>query len=286
VHHPGKLNKADTLSRPPGVDEGKHDNENTLVLPDKLFAWATEVSNLEQQVWDWQARTPDYFAELHRSYPLDSVNHHWVHQGRPVVADQGDLKQQILHEYHDHALAGHPGIATTLQKVSEDYWWPMMWQYVQNYVKGCATCQMTKPHTVKPKPPLMPVTVERKAIPFQTISLDLITDLPVSRGYDSILTVVDHDCSKAAFFLPCQKTIDAEEVAQLYVEHIFPLFGCPHHIISDRDPHFTAHFTRQMCELLGVTQNISSTYHPQTDGQSERANQWVEQYLQIYGSSQ
>jgi RNase H-like domain found in reverse transcriptase len=92
VHRPGKLNKADALSRPPGVDEGKHDNENTLVLPDKLFAWATEVSNLEQQVWDWQAHTPDYFAELHCSYPLDSVNHHWMYQGRPVVADQGDLK--------------------------------------------------------------------------------------------------------------------------------------------------------------------------------------------------
>jgi hypothetical protein len=66
---------------------------------------------------------------------------------------------------------------------------------------------MTKPNTVKPKPPLMPITVERKAIPFQTISLNLITDLPVSKGYDSILTIVNHDCLKAAFFLPCQKTI-------------------------------------------------------------------------------
>jgi Integrase zinc binding domain len=177
------------------VDKEKHDNENTLVLPDKLFARAAEVSSLEQQVWDWQARTPSYFTELHCSHPLDSVNHHWVHQGRPVVANQKDLKRQILHEYHDHALAGHPGIATTLQKVSEDYWWPTMQQFVQNYVKGCATCQMMKPNTVKPKPPLMPITVEPKAIPFQTISLDLITDLPVSKGYDSILTVVDHDSS-------------------------------------------------------------------------------------------
>jgi hypothetical protein len=90
VHRPGKLNKADALSRPPGVDEGKHDNEDTLVLPDKLFTRAAEVSGLEQQVWDWQACTPSYFAELHRSYPLDSVNHHWVHQGRPVVTVRRD----------------------------------------------------------------------------------------------------------------------------------------------------------------------------------------------------
>jgi hypothetical protein len=126
VHHPGKLNKANALSRPPRVNEGKHDNENTLVLPDKLFVWAIEVSGLEQQVWDWQACTPDYLTELHHSHPLNSVNHHWMHQGRLVVTDQEDLKQQILHEYHNHALAGHPGIVIMLQKVSEDYWWPTM----------------------------------------------------------------------------------------------------------------------------------------------------------------
>jgi Integrase zinc binding domain len=173
-----------------------------------------------------------------------------------------------------------------LWMVAEDYWWPTMKQFVQNYVKGCATCQLTKPNTHQPKPPLMPITVEAKAIPFQTISLDLITDLPTSKGYDSVLTIVDHDCSKAAIFLPCQKTIDAEEVAQLYVQHVFPHFGHPHHGISNQDPCFTSHFTHQMCALLGITQNISTTYHPQMDGQSECANQWVEQYICIYGNSQ
>jgi Integrase zinc binding domain len=176
------------------------------------------------------------------------------------------LKRHILQEYHDHALAGHPGIATTLQMVAEDYWWPTMKQFIQNYVKGCATCQLTKPNTHQPKPPLMPITVETKAIPFQTISLDLITDLPTSKGYDSVLTIVNHNCSKAAIFLPCQKTVDAEEVTQLYVQHVFPHFGHPHHVISDWDPHFTSHFTHQMCTLLGITQNISTTYHPQMDG--------------------
>jgi hypothetical protein len=76
---------------------------------------------------------------------------------------------------------------------------------------------MMKPNTVKPKPPLMPITVEPRAIPFQTISLNLITDLPVSRRYNLILTVVDHDYLKAALFLHCQKMIDTKEVAQLYV---------------------------------------------------------------------
>ena len=196
------------------------------------------------------------------------------------------LQQQILQHYHDHALAGHPGITTTLQMVAKDYWWPDMKQFVQNYVKGCAVCQATKPNTVQPRAPLLPIAVVPKAIPFQTISLDLITDLPVSKGYDSILTIVDHDCSKAAIFLPCRKTIDVEGIAHLYVQHVFSHFGHPQHVISDRDPRFTAQFMRQMCALLGITQNISTAYHPQTDGQSECANQWVEQYLRIYGNSQ
>jgi Integrase zinc binding domain len=173
-----------------------------------------------------------------------------------------------------------------LQLVAEDYWWPTMKQFIQNYVKGYATCQLTKPNTHQPKPPLMLITVEMGAIPFQTISLDLITDLPMSKGYDLVLTIVDHDCSKAAIFLPCQKTIDAEEVARLYVQHMFPHFGHPYYVISDRDPYFTSHFTHQMCALLGITQNISTAYHPQTDGQSKRTNQWVEQYIHIYGNNQ
>ena len=86
---------------------------------------------------------------------------------------------------------------------------------------------MTKLNTVQPRALLLPITVTPKAIPFQTISLNLITDLPVSRGYDSILTIINHDCSKAAVFLPCQKTIDVEGIAQLYVQHVFPHFSHP-----------------------------------------------------------
>ena len=124
--------------------------------------------------------------------------------------------------------------------VAKDYWWLDMKQFVQSYVKGCATCQMTKPNTMRPRAPLLPITATPKAIPFQTISLDLITDLPMSKGYDSVLTIIDYDCLKAAVFLPCQKTIDVEGIVQLYVQHVFPHFGQPQHIILDRDPWFTA----------------------------------------------
>jgi transposase InsO family protein len=98
-------------------------------------------------------------------------------------------------------------------------------------------------------------------------------DLPTSQGYDSVLTIVDHGCSKAAIFLPCHKTIDATGVAVLYSARIFPFYGIPKRIISDQDPQFTAQFIQQLCTTLGISWNFSMAYHPQTDGQSERANQ-------------
>ena len=86
------------------------------------------------------------------------------------------------------------------------------------YVRGCTVCQSTKPNTVRPKLPMLPITHEQQQYPFQTIAMDLITDLPVSCGYDSILTIVDQGCTKAAVFLPCHKTIDAVGVASLYAQ--------------------------------------------------------------------
>jgi hypothetical protein len=157
-----------------------------------------------------------------------------------------------------------------------------MADFITNYVKGCATCQATKPSTNKPRVPLYPITTDRSALPFQVIAIDLIVDLPPSDGYDSILTVTDHDVSKATLFFPCNQTIGGTGVASLFAKHIFPHFGVPMRIISDRDTRFTSHFVTELCQLLDIEQNISTAYHPQTDGQSEWTNQWLEQYLRIY----
>ena len=120
--------------------------------------------------------------------------------------------------------------------------------------------------------------------PFQYIAMDLITDLPPSNKYDAILTIVDQGCSKAAKFLPCHKTIDGQGVAQLYFKHLFPWFGIPKRIISDRDPRFTSHFSKAVCKATGIQQNLSTAFHPRTDGQSERMNRWIEDYLHHFVS--
>jgi hypothetical protein len=118
-----------------------------------------------------------------------------------------------------------------------------------------------------------------EALPFQTIALDFIIKLPVSNGYDSILTIMDHDCSKAAIFIPCNETISAEGVAELYLCYVFPRYSLPLKIISNRDPRFTSKFMQELFRLIGAKANTSTAYHPRTNGQSGRTNQFLGQFL-------
>ena len=118
--------------------------------------------------------------------------------------------------------------------------------------------------------------------PFNVIALDLITQLPRANGYDAILTIMDQGCSRAAIFLPCHTTITREGVALLYLKHLFLWFRVPSRVISDRDPQFTSHFTQALTTKLSIGQNISTAFHPQTDGLTEHKNQWVEQYICLY----
>ena len=111
------------------------------------------------------------------------------------------------------------------------------------------------------------------------MAMDLITGLPNRQGFNAILMIVDHGCSRAAVFLPCTTNISRPGIAQLYLDHIYRWFGLPTKIISNRDPHFMSHFRKAITKKLGIQQNLSTTFHPQTDGLSEWKNQWVEQYL-------
>ena len=122
--------------------------------------------------------------------------------------------------------------------------------------------------------------------PFAQVAMDLITGLPLSEGYDAILTIIDHGCSRAALFLPCKTTILGPQIAKLYLRHLYPWYGLPEKIISDRDPRFTLHFGKSLTKELQVQQNILTAFHPQTDGLTEHTNQWVKQYLQLITSNQ
>ena len=196
-----------------------------------------------------------------------------------VVTGGESEKHKIIQAYHDMPAYGHPGISRTKDLVAKYYWWPQLAQDAQEYIKGCTNCQQNKVNIHPQKAALSPITPLTKALPFQTIAMDFIVKLPESAGFDSILTITDHDCTKMLIVIPCRETITAEGVAELFLRQIFPQFRLPSKIISDRDPRFVSKFMKELCRLMGITQNISTAYHPRTDGQSERSNQWLEQYL-------
>jgi hypothetical protein len=191
------------------------------------------------------------------------------------------LRKWILYLTHDHLTAGHPGHFTTLVNVKRDYWWPGMGTFVRNYIDGCATCQQMKSQTHPSAPPLNPIP-STTLRPFAQLSVDLITDLPESQGYDSVMVVVDHGLMKGVILTPCNKTITTKGVAKLFFSKVFSRFGLHEKLISDRGPQFASKFAKELRKLLDYEVALSTAYHPQTDGQTERMNQELETYLQIY----
>jgi hypothetical protein len=284
LHHiPGKNNgRADALSRRPDYDQGERDNENVIVLPDNVFV-KTGSTTFEPP---HAAQNEDILRPWVDPHQLKKINGEWWKGQRRVITGDTEMRRTIIKNHHDLPAYGHPGISRTTDLVAKYHWWPNLATEVQNYIKGCAECQRHKINTQARKAPLSPITPVREALPFQTIALDFIVKLPVSNGYDSILTITDHDCSKAAIFIPCNETINAEGVAGLYLRYVFPRYGLPTKIISDRDPRFTSKFMKELLHLIGATTNTSTAYHPRTDGQSERSNQFLGQFLRPWVNAQ
>jgi len=201
-HIPGSTNTvADLLSRRKDLNKWVDSNEPCILLPDHLFALTNPV-------------------EVHKVFLEDDPN----------------LRRDVLQTLHDSPAAGHPGISNTWELVRKQYKGPRLREFVEQYVKGCAHCQESKTNIHQSKAPLQHFDTPVKEGPFQYVSMDLITDLPKSQGFNSILTIVDQGCSKAAKFIPCTKTIDGTGVALEYLKHLVPWFGLPKRIILDRNP--------------------------------------------------
>lgn len=157
-----------------------------------------------------------------------------------------------------------------------------MGKTIEDYVNGCDLCQRVKPRTHAPYGPLKPLsTPDRK---WTHISYDFITGLPECEGKDGILVVVDR-FSKGAHFIPCKiEGLTAESTARLFLDNVWKLHGTPESTISDRGTQFNNHFLKRLYELLDIKPSFSSAYHPETDGQTERVNQILENYLRNFVS--
>ena len=191
--------------------------------------------------------------------------------------------RDLVKSLHDSPAGGHKGFFRTLHQMQKDYWWPGMSTFLHKYISGCADCQAAKVNTHPMVPGLSPLAVEHP-LRFSSISVDLITGLPDSHGYDSVMVMVDHGLTKGVIYCPCTKNIDSEGIAQLFFTNVFPRFGLHSKIISNRGPQFTSAFMRELARLLQYDIALSTAYHPQTDGETERVNQELETYLRLFAS--
>ena len=189
------------------------------------------------------------------------------------------LRNEIICLYHSAPHVGHPGLEKMFELISQNYVWNSLRSDVSRFVKSCPQCQQTKVYPSKPAGLLNlipPVTT-----PWEEITADFIVELPLSQGYNSIFVVVDR-FTKRAHFIPTTSTISAEGTAHLFRDNVWKHHGWPKKIILDRRPQFAVKFTLELNKLLGIKMALSTAFHPQTDSQTERTKQELEQYLQLY----
>ena len=267
--------QSDALSRRPDLIPMKDtDNEDMRLLLDNLFLNLLDLT-LRGRVLDL-GQLDDFLKKFSINDLPFGTQDNWklelidgrntlFYKGQNYVPDDLDLWHDIVKMLHDHETAGHPGEMKTLVSVERLYWWPGLQTFVWNYVRGCGVCQQYKINWLPSHPSYMPIPQASTTRPFTHCSMDLITDLPLLDGFDSILVMVDHGLMKAVILLPCNKMIMAEQVANLLLENLYKRFGLPDEIISDRGPQFAAHAFWELLKLLNVTSKLSMAYHPQTD---------------------
>lgn len=216
--------------------------------------------------------------DLPGDYELSSDNILFL-DGRICVPNDSSIKKRILEECHDSPAAGHFGVAKTYDQVAKHYHWPGLRKYIKDYIAGCDTCTRSKNHRHKLYGLLSSLPIPDS--PWMSVSVDFITQLPPSDKYTAICVFVDR-FSKMALFAPTFNQVDAVGTVDLFFKHVFCLFGLPQDIVSDRGVTFTSKFTQAMLKSLDVKQKLSTAFHPQTDGQTERVNSVLEQYLRCY----
>ena len=283
VHTPGtKKILSDALSRwPDFCPDEYHDNEDIVMLPDHMFLQLIDLDlqqkivlsdSLDQQALDTltfllndSLTVPLPLKQDLKDWTVHTDNNHQYlfYQGRAYIPQNDNLRQDIVRNFHDHITAGHPRELGTYNTIWQHYWWPGLRMFVKNYVQGCGLCQQFKIDRSPMKPALLPTEGAHVPRPFAYCSIDLITDLPLVDGFDSILVVVDQGLSKGVNLIPCTKTLTSEDMAQLLLDNLYKRFRLPDKIISDQGPQFASKAFTELLKLLGIKSALSTAYHPQ-----------------------
>ncbi|GJS74241.1 putative reverse transcriptase domain-containing protein [Tanacetum coccineum] len=278
-YHPGKANVvADALSRKERTEPLR---VRALVmtigldLPKRILEAQIEAQKPENLV------NEDVGGMIRRDIPKERLEPRadgtlCLH-GRSWIPCYGDLRSVIMHESHKSKYSIHPGSEKMYQDVKKLYWWPNMKADIATYVSKCLTCARVKAEHQRPSGLLVqPEIPEWK---WDNITMDFITKLPrSSQGLDTIWVIVDR-LTKSSHFLPIRENDPLDKLAKLYLNRIVARHGIPASIIYDRNGRFTSNFWRSFQKALGTDISMSTAYHPETDGQSERTIQTLEDML-------
>ena len=206
-------------------------------------------------------------------------------QGAVYVPQSPAVTEELMRMHHDDPYSGHFGQARTLDLLQRKYYWTGMGADVERYTKTCQICQLNRVPRHKPYGQLASLPIPKG--PGEDYSMDFIVDLPPSRWrgevYDSILVVVDR-YTKLAIYIPTRKTLDAEQLADAFADKVLSRLGTPKSIVTDRGSLFTSKFWGELCHHMRIRRRLSTAFHPQTDGQTERQNQTLEHYLRAFAN--
>lgn len=298
--HSGRVTLATTTLKrnERGLVEGSGELQHLMprIAAIEAVAGTTAYKDLEPALLETLRITQEKDSSLHdmrkklhagEKPPQWSIDHTGVirHNRRIAVPQDRSLKQEILKSIHDDPYAGHFSSERTIELLRRNFWWPQLRKDVVDYVQTCDICQRTKSKRHRPYGELQ--ALPRPERPWSDISMDFVTGLPPSKktggtaAYDSILVIVDR-YTKMVKYIPAKTTITADELATTLADRILWEYGIPKSIVSDRGSLFTSKFWSALCFYAKIRRRLSTAFHPQTDGQTERQNQVLEHYLRTY----
>ena len=273
----------------PDMFKATHTNPvSTAVTSDRLFTLrvqASKVTTLSTVLGIQHAASTDKLAmQIKTEIQGGTSDECWtIEDGillyNNLVYVPESCRNQLLTLHHDSHLAGHKGVRPTIELISRNYWFPRSSSFIKQWVDSCQQCLRSKTQRRKPYGLLHPLPIATQ--PWTTISMDFVVKLPEAHGYDSVLVVVDR-MTKMSHFIPCNESLDAPGLVELVRRHIFRLHGLPTDIISDRGVTFVSKFWRAYLDIHHIKSNLSTAYHPETDGQTERVNSTLKTYLRLY----
>ena len=290
------MGKADRLSRRADWKIGiEKDNDNQVFIKDNWICSIYEVViegpkvNIVEKIKKARSKDEDVVRvveEMKKAGVKELRGNKWKIEDNLVLKEEKiyvpkdeELRVEIIWLHHDVPAAGHGGRWKTVELVTRNYWWLGVTRDVGKYVEGCDLCQRMKNRTEELAGKLKLSEVPKKS--WSHLTVDFITKLPVVAGKDAVLVVCDR-LSKMTHFVATTEGTSAEGLARLFQDNVWKLHGLPESVVLDRGPQFVAELTKELNKMLGIQTKLSTAFHSQTDGQTERMNQELEQYLRFF----